>query len=63
MSTYQLKQRCERLVLHLVGHRNYYKWWNTPHIAFDRRSPNEQWLMDPETVFRFLVRQSNKFKS
>jgi hypothetical protein len=59
MSRALLKQRCEKMVVWLVGWQNANDWWYTPHMAFDRRTPKEQWLIDPETVYRFLIRQTS----
>lgn len=59
MANYLLFQRCQKMVYRLVGTGGYHEWWHTRHIAFDRRTPAEQWLMDPESVYRFLIRQVN----
>jgi hypothetical protein len=36
------------------------KWWDSPNKAFDLKTPNEQWQIDPESVYDYLMFYASK---
>ena len=55
---YQYKQRSVALVIAMVGADMADRWWNSPNKAFDGRTPAGQWLIDYESVYRYLMRSA-----
>lgn len=54
------RKRCEVLVIALLGKKLAEKWWESPNKAFDQRTPEEQWQLDPESVYDYLMFYASK---
>jgi hypothetical protein len=54
-----IRKRCEWLVIAMVGKVNSDKWWNSKNKAFDMRTPEEQYQLDPEKVYNYLMHYSD----
>lgn len=50
-----MKARSNALITAMVGKEAGKKWWDSPNRAFDMRTPNEQWTIDSEAVYNYLM--------
>lgn len=55
-----IKQRCEMLVISLVGKELAPKWWQSENNAFDGKTPEVMFQQDPEAVYNYLMDHANK---
>jgi len=49
-----MRQRCEIMILSLLGEEISPKWWDSPNKAFELKTPNEVWSTDPESVYKYI---------
>lgn len=45
----------EHMAEKVVGKELATVWWNGPNKAFGGKTPNEQWNIEPDEVFRYLA--------
>jgi hypothetical protein len=50
-----IRQRCNQIVRAVIGDALCESWWNQANRAFEGRTPQEQWLRDPQSVYRYLL--------
>lgn len=50
-----IRQRCNQMIRALVGDELCEQWWHGANRAFENRTPQEQWLRDPQSVYRYLL--------
>jgi hypothetical protein len=50
-----IKERCDRMLLSLVGEEQVQKWWESPNKAFDDMTPCKQFQIDPLVVYKYLL--------
>ena len=50
-----LKQRCDQMLEALLGKESANCWWHTKNRAFQGLTPEGQWILEPNTVYRYLV--------
>jgi hypothetical protein len=50
-----LKERCDRLLESMLGLEAAQCWWHTPNRAFAGTTPEGQWILEPNTVYNYLV--------
>ena len=55
-----IKQRCEMLVIALVGKELAPKWWLSKNKAFDGKTPEAMYQEDPNRVYEYLMDYANK---
>ena len=55
MDEYKMKIISCKIVKGLVGKELADKWWNSPNLAFDNRTPAGMWISDPDRVYRYLI--------
>lgn len=59
MNTYQeiqiMRNRCESMILSMVGKDYTNVWWNSPNKAFQEKTPNEVFDTDPERVYDYII--------
>lgn len=53
--TGQLRQRCDWLLTAMLGRDGVEAWWQSPNRAFDMRTAREQFELDPQRVYRYLM--------
>lgn len=51
-----LKQRCDLMLDAMIGHDLVASWWESRNRAFDERTPLQQWEVDYESVYNYLMR-------
>lgn len=56
---HQYKQRSIALVIAMVGKDLADRWWESPNKAFDGRTPAGQWIVDYESVYKYLMKSSS----
>jgi hypothetical protein len=56
---HQYKQRSTALVIAMIGEQHANDWWESPNKAFDGRTPNYQWTIDYESVYKYLMKSSS----
>lgn len=49
------KERSLVLLTAMLGSELAYEWWNRSNKAFDGRTPAEQWQIDYESVYQYLI--------
>ena len=55
-----LKKRCNVLLLALLGNTELVdKWWQSKNIAFDLKTPEQQWFVDSEAVYNYLLQYND----
>lgn len=54
-----MRRRSEALVIAFVGKDLAPKWWDGKNKAFDLRTPNQQWDLDPTVVYAYLMRHAD----
>ena len=50
-----LRQMCDVLVIALVGKKYSKDWWNSPNKAFDNKTPEVMWTVEPYRVYEYLM--------
>ena len=55
-----IRQRCDMLVMSLVGKDLAPEWWQSKNHAFDGRTPEAMFQQDPNTVYDYLMDYANK---
>ena len=53
--TENLKNKCDLLLQAMVGPNLVNKWWQSPNKAFDMKTAQEQFDIDPEVVYNYLM--------
>ena len=51
----RLKRKCDLLLQAMVGPNLVNKWWQSPNKAFDMKTAQEQFDIDPEVVYNYLM--------
>jgi hypothetical protein len=51
----KLRKRCDAFLVALLGEHNVQGWWNSKNRAFDMRTAQEQWELDPQVVYNYLM--------
>jgi len=52
--------RCEVLVIAMVGDASADWWWNSNNKAFELRTPNQQWVLDWQPVYTYLMGRAGR---
>ena len=55
-----IRQRCDMLVVALVGKEMAPKWWQSANKAFDGKTAEVMFQEDPEAVYNYLMDHANK---
>lgn len=50
-----MKQRCDLLLEAMVGPNLIEQWWQSPNKAFDMKTPMEQFDIDSDVVYSYLM--------
>lgn len=50
-----IKQRCDTLLIALMGADRAESWWNSPNQAFDMRTGSAEFELAPESVYDYLL--------
>ena len=50
-----LKDRCDQMLLNLLGPEFAKCWWHSPNKAFSGLTPEGQWILDPQPVYIYLI--------
>jgi len=50
-----LKKKCDLLLQAMVGPNLVNKWWQSRNKAFDMKTAKEQFDIDPEVVYNYLM--------
>lgn len=50
-----MRWRSEALIIALVGKTSAKLWWDSKNKAFGDITPEEQWLIEPEKVYNYLM--------
>ena len=50
-----MRQRCESMILAMVGVEGALKWWNSKNYAFDMKTPLEMIDLDPQRVYTYVI--------
>lgn len=50
-----IKKRCDWLLTAMLGKDNVDAWWQSRNKAFDMKTAQEQFDVDPEVVYRYLL--------
>lgn len=50
-----MRQRCETMILSILGAEVAAKWWNGKNKAFDGNTPNEMFDKDPARVYSYVI--------
>ena len=53
--TENLKKRCDWLLTAMLGKDNIEKWWQSRNKAFDMKTAQEQFDIDPKVVYNYLM--------
>jgi len=56
--TENLKNKCDLLLQAMVGPNLVNKWWQSPNKAFDMKTAQEQFDIEPEVVYSYLMKQA-----
>jgi hypothetical protein len=56
--TDNMKQRCDLLLQAMVGPNLVEKWWQSRNKAFDMKTAKEQFDIDPQVVYNYLMGQA-----
>ena len=52
-----LRKNAIGLVVALVGYDESDSWWASKNDAFERKTPAEMWIKDPDRVYKYLCSQ------
>ena len=50
-----MKQRCDALLIAMLGKTAAPEWWDSRNKAFDMLTAREQWDKDPTVVYKYLM--------
>jgi hypothetical protein len=50
-----VRQRCNALLITLMGKDQADSWWSSRNSAFNMLNGNQQWEIDPESVYSYLL--------
>ena len=53
-----LRKRCEALIIAMVGKVLARQWWNNPNRAFDGKTPEQMYSVEPTKVYAYLMSRS-----
>lgn len=53
----QMKQRCDVLLIAMLGKQHVETWWSKENQAFNMLTPLNQWELDPVLVYQYLMGQ------
>lgn len=53
-----MRKRSEALVMAMVGEKLSGKWWESKNKAFEMRTPEQQWKVDPDSVYTYLLKSA-----
>lgn len=56
-----MRQRCETMILSMLGAEVAPKWWKSPNKAFDGKTPDEMFANDPERVYSYVIGRVNRY--
>lgn len=56
-----MRNRCEIMILSMVGKDYANVWWNSPNKAFQGKTPNEVFDTDPEQVYDYIIGHINGY--
>lgn len=59
MNVELMRKRSEALVIAMIGKDLAPKWWDGQNKAFELRTPNQQWEIDPTEVYAYLMRHAD----
>jgi hypothetical protein len=51
-----LKDRCDQMLLNLLGPEFGKCWWHSPNKAFNGLTPEGQWILDHTLVYNYLIK-------
>ena len=49
-----MRKRCESHIVSLVGAEMAPNWWHSQNVVFDLRTPEEQWMIEPKIVYKYI---------
>lgn len=49
------RRRCETLLNSMLGVEQAPDWWTRVNYAFDGRTPNDMWIIDPDRVYKYVI--------
>jgi hypothetical protein len=58
--TENLKKKCDLLLQAMVGPNLVNKWWQSPNKAFDMKTAQEQFDIDPKVVYNYLMGHASR---
>jgi hypothetical protein len=50
-----IRRRCDTMLLSMLGAEQAPTWWKRVNKAFDGRTGEEQWQIDPYSVYSYLI--------
>jgi hypothetical protein len=50
-----LKDRCDQMLMALLGPEFAKTWWHSPNKAFGGLTPEGQWILDSQPVYNYLI--------
>lgn len=50
-----MRQRCDTMLLSMLGAEQAPGWWKRANKAFAGRTAEEQWQIDPKSVYWYLI--------
>jgi hypothetical protein len=56
--TENLKKKCDIILAAMLGEDNIEKWWQSRNKAFNMMTAQEQFDIDPEIVYNYLMLQA-----
>ena len=51
----EIKSKCDRMIAAMVGDNNIESWWDSRNKAFEMRTANEQFDINPNVVYDYLL--------
>lgn len=60
ISAENYKKRCDWLLTAMLGKDNVDGWWKSRNKAFDMKTAEEQFAVDPESVYQYLLNYVQK---
>jgi hypothetical protein len=54
-----LRQRCDQILLAMLGGIAASAWWSTCNESFDGRTPEDCWTTDPDRVYQYLLEHTD----
>lgn len=59
MTPENMRARSEALVIAMLGAATAPKWWASPNRAFELKTPEQMWTIDPDRVYAYLMHHSD----